>query len=123
MLRGVDLFSDIPKKPAKALSVTQLVRKMKRAIEAEVGKLWIEGEVSNLKKQGSGHWYFTLKDDGSQIQCAMFGARNKEGAEALEDGALVRVYAEATVYLARGQLPREPARPPRPRRQRVGMVQ
>jgi exodeoxyribonuclease VII large subunit len=100
----VDLFSDIPKKPAKALSVTQLVRKMKRAIEAEVGKLWIEGEVSNLKKQGSGHWYFTLKDDGSQIQCAMFGARNKEGAEALEDGALVRVFAEATVYLARGQL-------------------
>jgi exodeoxyribonuclease VII large subunit len=100
----VDLFSDIPKKPAKALSVSQLVRKMKRAIEAEVGKLWIEGEVSNLTKQGSGHWYFSLKDEGSQIQCAMFGARNKEGSEALENGALVRVFAEATVYLARGQL-------------------
>lgn len=100
----MDLFSDIPKKPAKALSVTQLVRKMKRAIEAEVGKVWIEGEVSNLKKQGSGHWYFSLKDEGSQIQCAMFGARNKEGSETLEDGAQVRVFAEATVYLARGQL-------------------
>jgi exodeoxyribonuclease VII large subunit len=101
---GVDLFSDIPKKPAKALSVSQLVRKMKRAIEADVGKLWIEGEVSNLKKQGSGHWYFSLKDEGSQIQCAMFGARNREGSESLEDGAQVRVFAEATVYLARGQL-------------------
>lgn len=100
----VDLFSDIPKKPVKALSVSQLVRKMKRAIEAEVGKLWIEGEVSNLKKQGSGHWYFSLKDEGSQIQCAIFGARNREGSEALEDGAQVRVFAEATVYLARGQL-------------------
>jgi exodeoxyribonuclease VII large subunit len=100
----VDLFSDIPKKPAKALSVTQLVRKMKRAIEAEVGRLWIEGEVSNLKKQGSGHWYFSLKDEGSQIQCAMFNARNREGSEALEDGAQVRVFAEATVYQARGQL-------------------
>jgi len=100
----MDLFSDIPKKTAKALSVTQLVRKMKRAIEADVGKLWIEGEVSNLKKQGSGHWYFSLKDEGSQIQCAMFGARNKEGSEALDDGAQVRVFAEATVYLARGQL-------------------
>lgn len=100
----VDLFSDIPKKPAKALSVTQLVRKMKRSIEEGIGKLWIEGEVSNLKKQGSGHWYFTLKDEGSQIQCAMFGAHNKEGSEALEDGAQVRIFAEATVYLARGQL-------------------
>lgn len=100
----MDLFSDIPAKPAKALSVTQLVRKMKRAIEAEVGRLWIEGEVSNLKKQGSGHWYFSLKDEGSQIQCAMFNARNREGSEALEDGAQVRVFAEATVYQARGQL-------------------
>lgn len=104
MITDVDLFSDIPKKPAKALSVTQLVRKMKRAIESEVGRVWIEGEVSNLKKQGSGHWYFSLKDDGSQIQCAMFGARNKEGSEALEDGAKVRVFADATIYLARGQL-------------------
>lgn len=77
---------------------------MKRAIEADVGKLWIEGEVSNLKKQGSGHWYFSLKDEGSQIQCAIFGARNREGSEALEDGAQVRIFAEATVYLARGQL-------------------
>jgi exodeoxyribonuclease VII large subunit len=100
----VDLFSDIPQKPVKALSVTQLVRKMKRAVESEVGRLWIEGEVSNLTKQGSGHWYFSLKDEGSQIQCAMFQARNREGSEALENGAKVRVFAEATVYEARGQL-------------------
>jgi len=104
ILPQVDLFSDIPKKEIKALSVTQVVRKMKRAIESEVGRLWIEGEVSNLKKQGSGHWYFSLKDDGSQLQCAMFSARNREGSETLEDGAKVRVFAEATVYAARGQL-------------------
>lgn len=100
----MDLFSDIARKPVKALSVTQLVRKMKRAVEAEVGRLWIEGEVSNLTRQGSGHWYFSLKDEGSQIQCAMFHARNREGSEALENGAKVRVFAEATVYEARGQL-------------------
>ncbi len=100
----MDLFSDIPKKETKALSVTQVVRKMKRAIESEVGRLWIEGEVSNLKKQGSGHWYFSIKDDGSQLQCAMFSARNREGSETLEDGAKVRIFAEATVYAVRGQL-------------------
>ncbi|MFK7851920.1 MAG: exodeoxyribonuclease VII large subunit [Akkermansiaceae bacterium] len=100
----VDLFSDIPKKETKALSVTQLVKKVRRAVEAEVGRVWIEGEVSNLKKQGSGHWYFSLKDDGSQIQCAMFTARRREGSEALVDGAKVRVFADTTVYEARGQL-------------------
>lgn len=100
----VDLFSDIPAKESKALSVTQLVRKMKRAIESGVGKLWIEGEVSNLKMQASGHWYFSLKDDGSQIQCAIFNARRKEGSEALEDGLKVKIFADATIYEPRGQL-------------------
>lgn len=100
----VDLFSDIPKKENRALTVTQLVRKMKRAIESGVGKLWIEGEVSNLKKQGSGHWYFSLKDEGSQIQCAVFNARRKEGSEGLEDGLKVKVFADSTIYEPRGQL-------------------
>jgi exodeoxyribonuclease VII large subunit len=62
---------------AKTLSVTQLLRRIKNVIEIDVGEVWVEGEVSNLKKQGSGHWYFTLKDDNAQIQCAMFGARKR----------------------------------------------
>ncbi len=77
---------------------------MKNLLEVQIGETWVEGEVSNLRKQGSGHWYFSLKDEGAQISCAMFGARKREGSEALEDGAKVRVFAEATVYEARGQL-------------------
>ena len=77
---------------------------MKNLLEIQVGEVWVEGEVSNLKKQGSGHWYFSLKDAGAQISCAMFGARKREGSDALEDGAKVRVFAEASVYEARGQL-------------------
>jgi exodeoxyribonuclease VII large subunit len=100
----VDLFSDIPPKENKALSVTQLVRKMKRAIESGVGKLWIEGEVSNLKKQSSGHWYFSIKDEGSQIQCAIFNASRKEGSNTLEDGLKIKIFADATIYEPRGQL-------------------
>jgi exodeoxyribonuclease VII large subunit len=100
----VDLFSQPKPAGEKALSVTQLLRRMKNLLEVQVGELWVEGEVSNLKKQGSGHWYFSLKDEGAQIQCAMFGARKRPGAEALEDGAKVRVFAEASVYEARGQL-------------------
>lgn len=88
----------------QALSVTQLLRRMKNLLEVQLGELWIEGEVSNLRKQPSGHWYFSLKDDGAQISCAMFGARKRSGAEVLEDGAKVRVFAQASVYEARGQL-------------------
>ena len=77
---------------------------MKNLLEVQIGETWVEGEVSNLRKQGSGHWYFSLKDAGAQISCAMFGARKREGSEALEDGAMVRVFAEASVYEARGQL-------------------
>ncbi len=101
---GVDLFSKPRTPEEKALSVTQLLRRMKNLLEIQVGEVWGEGEVSNLKKQGSGHWYFSLKDAGAQISCAMFGARKREGADALEDGAKVRVFAEASVYEARGQL-------------------
>ncbi|MEI7912706.1 MAG: exodeoxyribonuclease VII large subunit [Verrucomicrobiota bacterium] len=100
----MDLFSPPQPSAPKALSVTQLLRRMKNAVESAVGEVWIEGEVSNLKKQGSGHWYFSLKDDGAQIQCAMFGAAKRPGAAALQDGAQVRVFAEASVYEARGQL-------------------
>jgi exodeoxyribonuclease VII large subunit len=88
----------------KALSVTQLVRRMRNVLEIEVGECWVEGEVSNLRKQASGHWYFSLKDDSAQISCAMFSAKRREGSAALEDGAKVRVFGEATVYEARGQL-------------------
>jgi len=99
-----DLFAKPKPAEPKALSVTQLVRRIKNVVEVSVGEVWIEGEVSNLKKQASGHWYFSLKDAGAQIQCAMFGARKRPGCDALEDGVNVRVFAEASVYEARGQL-------------------
>lgn len=100
----MDLFSKPQPAGDKAVSVTQLLRRMKHLLEGQIGELWIEGEVSNLRKQGSGHWYFSLKDEGAQISCAMFGARKRPGADALTDGAKVRVFAEASVYEARGQL-------------------
>jgi exodeoxyribonuclease VII large subunit len=100
----MDLFSQRRSPEPQTIGVTQLLRRMKHVLETGIGELWVEGEISNLKRQASGHWYFSLKDDGAQIQCAMFGARRKAGFEALEDGAKVRVFAEATVYEARGQL-------------------
>jgi exodeoxyribonuclease VII large subunit len=86
-----------------AMSVGKLVRRMKNLLEIEIGDVWVEGEVSNLRRQASGHYYFTLKDESAQLGCAMFGAKRREGHEALEDGAKVRVFGEVTIYEARGQ--------------------
>lgn len=86
----------------KAISVTQLARRIRNLLEIEVGEIWVEGEVSNVRKQGSGHWYFSLKDESAQISCAMFGAKRREGHEVIEDGAKVQIFGETSFYEARG---------------------
>jgi len=86
----------------KAISVTQLSRRIRNLLEIQVGELWVEGEVSNVRKQSSGHWYFSLKDESAQISCAMFGARRRTGNEVIEDGAKVQIFGETSFYEARG---------------------
>ena len=86
----------------KAISVTQLARRIRNLLEIQIGDMWVEGEISNLRKQGSGHWYFSLKDESSQISCAMFGARRRAGNEVIEDGAKVQIFGEASFYEVRG---------------------
>lgn len=86
----------------QAISVTQLSRRIRNLLEIQIGEIWVEGEVSNLRKQGSGHWYFSLKDGSAQIACAMFGAKRREGNEVLEDGAKVQIFGETSFYEARG---------------------
>ena len=89
-------------KDVQAISVTQMARRIRNLLEIEIGGVWVEGEVSNLRKQGSGHWYFSLKDESAQISCAMFGARRRRGHEVMEDGVKVQVFGEASFYEARG---------------------
>jgi len=86
----------------KAISVTQLARRIRNLLEIQVGEIWVVGEVSNVRKQSSGHWYFSLKDESAQISCAMFGARRRSGNEVIEDGAKVQVFGETSFYEARG---------------------
>ena len=53
-------------------SVTQLTRRIRGLLEDGIGSVWVEGEVSNHRKQASGHHYFTLKDGGAQLACVLF---------------------------------------------------
>ena len=72
-------------------------------LESELGEVWVEGELSNVRKPASGHWYFTLKDASAQLRCVLFrGDRNGALAQP-EDGLKVRVFGRITVYEAGGQ--------------------
>jgi exodeoxyribonuclease VII large subunit len=88
----------------EALSVTRLVRRMKNLLEIEIGEIWVEGEISNLRRQASGHCYFSLKDEGAQISCVLFRGSAAKAKAQPEDGMQVRVKGEVSVYEARGQM-------------------
>lgn len=82
----------------KIYKVSELTRELKASIESAFPNIWIEGEVSNVKMPSSGHLYFTLKDETSQIQCVFFAFRNKELGFTLQDGMKVIVSGAVTVY-------------------------
>ena len=87
----------------QTLSVTQLVRKMKIALQFEVGECWVEGEVSNLRVQRSGHRYFSIKDAESQLPCVLFKGKAGKQKELIADGVKVKLFGEVTIYEAMGR--------------------
>jgi len=83
-------------------SVSRLVHESKAVLESRFPLIWIEGEISNLSRPSSGHLYFSLKDEHTQVRCALFrGSRRALSAEPL-DGMLVLVRARVSLYEARG---------------------
>ncbi len=88
----------------KSLTVTRLVRRMRNLLEIEIGEVWVEGEISNLRKQASGHSYFTLKDEGAQISCVLFRGSASRAKAIPQDGMQARIFAEVSLYETRGQL-------------------
>lgn len=84
-------------------SVSALTLRIKALLESSVAPCWVRGEISNLRAQASGHFYFSLKDADSQIGCVMFrGDAARGSAAALRDGAEVAVFGEISVYPPRG---------------------
>ncbi len=89
---------------ADSITVTRLVRRMRNLLEIDIGEVWVEGEISNLRRQSSGHCYFTLKDDGAQISCVLFRGTSGRAKAQPEDGMQARLFGEVSVYEARGQV-------------------
>ena len=85
------------------LSVSQLNRNVRHLIETQLPLLWVEGEISNFARPGSGHWYLTLKDDQAQVRCAMFRNANQRVAFQPANGTQVLVRCRAGLYEGRGE--------------------
>lgn len=84
-------------------SVTRLNREARSLLEGSFPLLWVEGEISNFSRPGSGHWYFTLKDEAAQVRCAMFRNRNAVLRFTPENGMHVLLRARISLYEARGE--------------------
>ena len=83
-------------------SVSELNRLAKEVLEQSFPLFWVSGEISNLTRAASGHWYFSLKDAGAQGRCVMFRGRNSYLDWIPKEGDKVEARALVTLYEARG---------------------
>jgi exodeoxyribonuclease VII large subunit len=81
---------------------SRLNREARTLLERGLPALWLEGEISNLSRPSSGHWYFSLKDEAAQLRCAMFRQRNLLARFSPRDGAHVLVRGRVSLYEQRG---------------------
>ena len=71
--------------------------------DSVLADVWVRGEVSNLTKARSGHWYFTIKDSAAQLRCVMFRHAARRVRIDVAAGAEILVHGRVSVYEARGE--------------------
>jgi exodeoxyribonuclease VII large subunit len=84
-------------------TVSQLNRSVRFLLENQFPQVWVEGEVSNLSRPSSGHLYFSLKDAGAQLRCALFRNRARLCGARLDNGLQVLTRARISLYEPRGE--------------------
>jgi len=93
------LFDETERRP---LTVSQLTNSVRTTLESRFASVWVEGEISNFKDHTSGHWYFTLKDEGAQIRAKCFRSSNQRIRFRPHDGLHVRARGKLSVFAPRG---------------------
>jgi len=91
-----------PAQRQKVLTVTELNRLARDVLTQAFPLFWVSGEISNLTRAASGHWYFSLKDSTAQVRCVMFKGRNNSVSWVPKEGDKVEARALVTLYEARG---------------------
>ena len=87
----------------RALTVAEVTRAARAAVEATLPETWVKGEVHELKTYQSGHWYFTLRDANAQVRCVMWRANAARAGKPPAVGTEVFVFARPTVWEERGE--------------------
>ena len=89
--------------PRTIYTVSSLTAEIKESLEAQFGSIWLEGEISNFRAPGSGHFYLVLKDEESQIRAVMFRPQSRYLKFRPEDGMKVIVQGRLGLYEPRGE--------------------
>ena len=109
----LDLFANVnpgadrslePRPPPgpRVWTVGQINRAARLLLEESLPRLWVGGEVTNFRRQRSGHCYFTLKDESAQLRCVMFRREAARLPADPEEGMTLRAFGGLTLYEARG---------------------
>lgn len=85
-------------------TVSELAHALRITLTDGFSSCWVEGELSGFKAHGSGHWYFSLKDDRAQVRAAMFARDNRRVRFAPKDGDRVLIRGRVDLYEPRGDL-------------------
>ncbi|HWA41503.1 MAG TPA: exodeoxyribonuclease VII large subunit [Gemmatimonadales bacterium] len=96
-----DLFA--PSETSGALTVTEVNRLARSAVEGALGAVWVHGEITGLKAYSSGHWYFGIKDAESQLRCVMWRAHASKMKGQPAEGTQVYCLGTPTVWEERGE--------------------
>jgi exodeoxyribonuclease VII large subunit len=102
---NLDLLSKAPTNldlTRKVMTVSELNRLANQILTQSFPLFWVSGEVSNLTRAASGHWYFSLKDSAAQVRCVMFKGRNSYLDWIPKEGDKVEARCNVTLYEARG---------------------
>ncbi|MGI9213544.1 MAG: exodeoxyribonuclease VII large subunit [Methylococcaceae bacterium] len=83
-------------------TVSRLNRKTRLTLNEQIGRVWVEGEVSNYTASAAGHHYFTLKDNDAQVRCALFSGQVRFAAVLPGNGMHVLLQADVSLYEPRG---------------------
>lgn len=96
------LLSEKQIRTVKILTISELNRLANQVLTQNFPLFWVSGEVSNLTRAASGHWYFSLKDSSAQVRCVMFKGRNSYLDWMPKEGDKVEARCTVTLYEARG---------------------
>jgi exodeoxyribonuclease VII large subunit len=96
------MLADLQSSPI-SLTVSELNRAVANTLMANFALSWVSGELSSLTRASSGHWYFTLKDDGAQVRCVMYRQRASLLDFVPKEGDTLLVRAQVSFYEPRGE--------------------